>query len=1010
MTHAAKPTGMAISRKNNELTLTWKRKKKPTAQQLQWRRYFNNHWGSWTSKSVGASDTSAKLTITTSNYFPTTDVVLGAIEFKVRGKKGSWSSWSSKAINFSHPDEPTVTQELSDTYSNVTNFTWAAEAEETDDKPYADIEWQAVLQEGYNEENIKSIDNWSALSDYDSGTSVTKSYTHALTEISAHIADGSHTRWFRCRTRGWGGPSEWAYTKHVYAKPYQSVLKSVKAIDLTSGNILTSLNWTVDEKNSAFPIDDVIVQYAMAVPDSNLTYPTGTSPTDADVSADAGQTGAATFETSGNLDADEVLFVRVNTKHDRTTTDGVWKIAKFGKLATPENLSVSTNNTTYKATVTVTNKSTVPDSFMVVRYCPTSNPNGLILGIIPNGSSSVIVQCPNWSAETAIAFKVYAVQGTYTTTSLGGGITEYRINANMESESLSQGGSIPVAPTNVSVNPTDISGTVQVRWAWSWSGANGAEISWADHADAWESTEEPDTHEVTNMDSSKLNISDLETGKTWYIRVRLFEDTGDAKTYGAYSDIQSIDLSSAPLTPLLRLSSGVITTEGMTTATWAFVSGDGTSQTYAEICEATYVSNVLTYGNIIASTQTAQHIDIYAKDTGWTAGTVHYLCLRVQSGSGKFSDTWSPPVPVIIAEPLTCSITATSLVTSTVVVDGQTITVNTLDELPLTVTVSGAGSTSHVTVAVERATDYFLERPDESQFVGYKGETVALTERQGNGTVTIDQSNILGMFDDGADYRIVATINDELGQAATDTLDFIVGWDHQALMPTATIALNNDVMEITPVAPIGVDQDDTCDIYRLSADRPQLVYQGAEFGTKYIDPYPTIGDYGGYRIVFKSKYGDYITQDGELAWEDYGKTEGVYFYTPKAIINFGDDTAAVMLDMALSNQWEKDFQETKYLGGSVRGDWNPSVSRKGTVNSTTIRFLDEETISALHRLAAYPGICHVRMPDGTNIHANVDVTLDSDFGNSPKTTETSLSITRVDSNTLDGMTYSEWSA
>ena len=110
---------MAISRKNNELTLTWKRKKKPTAQQLQWRRYFNGHWGSWTSKSVGASDTSAKLTITTSNYFPTTDVVLGAIEFKVRGKKGSWSSWSSKAINFSHPDEPTVTQELSDTYSTA---------------------------------------------------------------------------------------------------------------------------------------------------------------------------------------------------------------------------------------------------------------------------------------------------------------------------------------------------------------------------------------------------------------------------------------------------------------------------------------------------------------------------------------------------------------------------------------------------------------------------------------------------------------------------------------------------------------------------------------------------------------------------------------------------------------------------------------------------------------------------------------------------------------------------
>ena len=115
-----------------------------------------------------------------------------------------------------------------------------------------------------------------------------------------------------------------------------------------------------------------------------------------------------------------------------------------------------------------------------------------------------------------------------------------------------------------------------------------------------------------------------------------------------------------------------------------------------------------------------------------------------------------------------------------------------------------------------------------------------------------------------------------------------------------------------------------------------------------------------------------------------------------------------MLDMTLTADWSKDFQETQYLGGSVKGDWNPAISRKGTVNSTTIRYLDVDTIATLHDLADYAGICHVRMPDGSNFHADVEVSINNDYGNAPRTAGCSLSMTRVDGEGLDGLTYAQW--
>lgn len=201
---------------------------------------------------------------------------------------------------------------------------------------------------------------------------------------------------------------------------------------------------------------------------------------------------------------------------------------------------------------------------------------------------------------------------------------------------------------------------------------------------------------------------------------------------------------------------------------------------------------------------------------------------------------------------------------------------------------------------------------------------------------------------------------------------------------------------------------DVCDIYRLSVDKPELIYEGATFGKTYVDPYPTIGEYGGHRFVCRTANGDYITDENEIAWYDTDENDGDRFDTHANIIDFNNEQVFLLYEVDLSNSWSKDFQETKYLGGSIQGDWNPGVSRTATLNVTTVSDYDQDTIRLMHKLAAYPGICHVRTKDGASYSADVQVNETYEYTREPRFNKYDLSITRVDSETMDAVTLEEW--
>lgn len=1020
-----KPTGLAIKRDGNKFTCSWKcgDSNYSEGQMFGYGIYASDKTAYGARSSISGSTRKKVVTVDLSKYYPNAKKPgLAKIDFDISGKrkpykKGkktivpSMSSIVTQTYNVKKPNTPKITgAALSGDYHHICTFSWSTSATASSNEWLLYTVIESMIIKNCSETNGAKL-TWK--SNQPGWIHETKgaSGSRVIEEDTTRLASGSWTRWFRVKAVGPAGETGWVYSKHVYAQPKMATILQANGVSDGAGGTKIHVKWR-SNTSTTNPVDESILEYLIAKPGRGFSCPGGNWDEVDRFKDNSGN--AETYKIIADAPGtDECMWVRVNNMHDyeANTTPGTPQLVKYGTLENPTIRNVSAPVSTHIATIEADNESDVVDSFLVVRFVSDSYPAGIDIGVIPEGYTSVSVQCPDWGSES-ISFEVYVAAGSYKRETRADGIASYSINAKMRSGIVKHGGSVPSAPTDVAAVQTDIPGTIRVSWSTSWRDANSTELSWSDHEDAWESTDEPESYIVKNANAAAWNISGLETGKRWYVCARSINIVGDVETYGAYSLPIEVDLTSSPNIPALELSESVITTTGSVTASWGFSSPDGTLQSYAEVHEVTTEEGQDVYTKI-AETETAQFVTISAAELGWTAGEQHTIVVRVTSSAGRRSE-WSLPAYLQVAEPIECAITQTSLVERQITEDGQTRTALCLESMPLTVTVDGA-DTGTVTVIIERAGSYHVERPDETMYDGFDGETIVIVGPTAEGQITIERDMLIGKLDDDATYRLIANTTDDLGQyAETDPenpIVFEVHWTHQAIKPSAIIYANNDDMytRIKPVAPEGTLEGDTCDIYRLSADRPELIYERAAFGTEYVDPYPAIGEYGGHRIVFRTADGDYITPDAGLAWEDYGLEEGNYISRSMMIIDFANERIELPYNVDLSNRWAKDFQKTDYLGGAQQGDWNPAVTRTGnyTAELWADDEEDEEKILAMRRLADYGGICHIRTPEGSSFAADVQVSEDR-RQSSWDVYSYSISVTRVDSEGYDGMTYEEW--
>ena len=147
------PSGLAISRSGTAWTFSWNRGKSYSSQQLN----YSINGGGWTGLAVGKAVTSA--TIWTSAR---------SVAFQVRGKKGSWSSWTTSGTYYvSAPRAPVVKAEQTQPF--VTKFSYSVEVSDTDAYQFSSSEWQTVLVKNCNTDNGAEV-NWTGAQTGTSGT------------------------------------------------------------------------------------------------------------------------------------------------------------------------------------------------------------------------------------------------------------------------------------------------------------------------------------------------------------------------------------------------------------------------------------------------------------------------------------------------------------------------------------------------------------------------------------------------------------------------------------------------------------------------------------------------------------------------------------------------------------------------------------------------------------------------------------------------------------------------
>lgn len=1026
----AAPSGLGISRNGANFTFTWKLgDKKYTAQQLQYRTY-NRKWSGWSTVSVGKATTSATVKINLNSSFTW-------IGFRVRGKKSkSYSKWTAYAHQVYVPPVPSGSTTLDSEFKST--FNWSTSTDNSTWSIYTGFVWESVLAKDYNSSNGASA--FSQVADKGSGGATSGSI--AREESGWALPEYSYTRWVRVRSKGPAGMSDWRYIYHTYARSRMTTNVKASFQEKTSGGYTVMVNWTT---NSSFshPIEKTVVQYLIGTPVvtvieegdtkvSTISCPTsGGSWQSINTLGNRAGARAISFPVSQEIGENKAIFARVNTTHDAdsSTVEGnaVLVDGSFLSLSKPTGLQITESDpATHKYTVSANDSTNIPGAFIEIFYRTSSNQEAnQVVGIIPSGSNSTTCILPELEEGETMDIGVRSCIGNYSPINASlTDVTYYIVEPFVESDIEWDGGSVPLPPTNVNAAQAS-SSSIQVTWDWSWPGATSAELSWADHEDAWESTNAPSTFTVNTVHASKWIISGLAVG-TWYVRIRLIRTVGDSTTYGTYSDIQTVKLSSSPDTPHLMLSDSVVPETGRFTCYWAYVSNDGTGQLQADVAEAFIdeEDGTITYSNPLDHTSSSQHLTLNVSDLGWHAGETHYLVVRVTSLSGETSVGWSSPIPITIANKVSAEIVETSLVDISTTMEndqGETFTVveHTLTKLPFTARATGAGVGGITRYIIERNGAYHVERPDESEFEGFDQETIVIKtlpendDQSAEAECTITADDLIGILDDGARYRLIAEVKDVYGQSAqSEPINFVVGWEHQAVEPTALVEIDKDsnVAFITPQMPeSGYEEGDTCDIYRLSADLPELIVKDAKFGTKYVDPYPTLGQFGGHRIVYRTKYGDYITAENSFAWTDYTADDPEYRLDLFGIvIDFDGDQLILPYDVSVDNSWSKDFIETKYLGGTVRGDWNPGVSKSASLSTNVAIQYNPENIESIRRLAVYPGACHVRTPDGSSYTANVDVKENREERKINAIAKISLDITKISSEGTDGMTYAEW--
>lgn len=544
--------------------------------------------------------------------------------------------------------------------------------------------------------------------------------------------------------------------------------------------------------------------------------------------------------------------------------------------------------------------------------------------------------------------------------------------------------------------------------------STGTELSWSDSADAWKSTDDPDTYEFTwsdgartaggvrYRDSATITIKGLKEGTKYYIRARRYLE-GDRITYSQYSNIATAVTSETPDAVIASADRYVSTGESLQVS-WTF-SGNGIQQKW-QIVKADGKTVIASGEGGMTSTQiAADRLRTFATNNSLT------FTVQVSTGSGFVI---SEQHTVTIQDPPTLALT----VPATLTAQPATFTAEASSECDLIVIVTAQGAVGQFPEGMRR------QPAGDTVYSG-----VIVLEWTGDGPYTTTVTLPTGLdFWDLAQYNVAVTAVDRSTglQSAEQVAVFGIAWAHQApsIEPTFTYTatadtsvddaknyyaydaetqtytvtepegdedpaalgwfeqteteyvtitaidttddegIHHQAVQIALTPPPGAAETDFYDIYRMTGDGAYLIGESFPLTYTATDEYAPFGAALTlhYRIATR-------TADGDVAFSDIEYVAD----GDRMRFDWAGGSLELPYNLSIGDSYKKDFQLRKHMGGSVDGYWNSNIERTASLSSDLIRLDQQEDVAMARQLAHYSGPVFVRTPDGSAYEANVQV-------------------------------------
>lgn len=363
-------------------------------------------------------------------------------------------------------------------------------------------------------------------------------------------------------------------------------------------------------------------------------------------------------------------------------------------------------------------------------------------------------------------------------------------------------GSIPATPKGITTIRASSETSVYLEWP-PVASAETYDIEYAQKSEYFDTSDQTNT--ASGIESTKWDISGLESGKEYFFRVRAENKEGRS----GWSSISSVVIGEDPAAPTTWSSTTTAITGENITLYWVHNSADGSSQTFAEL--ELYVDGVKESYTIENTTDEDEKdkTSTYVIDTAsYLEGTTIEWRVRT-SGVTKVYGDWSIQRTINVYAPPTLELSIRGI-------DKSVIT--TLESFPFNVYALAGPSTQapigyHLTIT---SNDIYetVDNMGNAKTVN-EGEEIYSKYFDITDALDVDISAKDIDLENNASYTITCVVSMNSGLTAEATAEFSVSWADIWYTPNAEIGIDTDCLTafIRPYC-----EDVTITYYKVAVD------------------------------------------------------------------------------------------------------------------------------------------------------------------------------------------------